>query len=129
MALRMNFSGTDDMIRAVRASGTTHYFSPDTMRFFKCRVGATLYGRRVFVTSERPSWDDARRYTVRVLCDNDGSYSVVTVGGFGAYATGAAAGNAARRVARALPDHNDYLDHDECAAIAVQANVRTNGGW
>lgn len=41
-----------DVEEANRRAGQ-HFFSPDTMRFFKSRVHSALYGGRFFVTSEK----------------------------------------------------------------------------
>lgn len=60
-----------------------HFFSPSTMRFFKCRVGEKVYkGEKLyyFVTSERFDWDGPRMFTVRKF-DPETGY-VDTVGEF-----------------------------------------------
>ena len=64
-----------------------YFFEPATLRFFRSRIGSTLYGGRFFVTSEQhvsPMFGaDPRRYTVREAMP-DGS--IDTVGDFQAYA-------------------------------------------
>lgn len=61
-----------------------HWFEPSTLRFFRSRVGDTLYGGRYFVSSEQ--FDDGypRLYTVREAM-SDGS--IETVGEFQEYET------------------------------------------
>lgn len=129
MALRLRFSGRDDLVRTVRNSGTTSWFSPDTLQFFACRIGDTLYaGGRVFVTSERnPS--GVRLYSVRLLCDSDNTYAVQTVGVFGAYTSRSGAHLAARRVARHLDQDQLYYTSAECDALAVAAGIPVTGGF
>jgi len=64
-----------DQIKRANAAAGYHFFDADTLRFFKSRVSATLYGGRYFVTSERgPS--DVRAYTVR-RAEDDGSIQTV----------------------------------------------------
>ena len=61
----------------------SHFFSPDTMRFFSSRIQTTPpYKCRVFVTSERMNWNSPRLYTVRVV---QLSGNIQTIGGFGAF--------------------------------------------
>ena len=58
----------------------SHFFAPDTMRFFSSRIQSTPpYKGRVFVTSERCSWNHPRLYTVRVVKP---SGHIETVGDF-----------------------------------------------
>ena len=59
-----------------------HFFSPDTMRFFKSRVLDEVYqgpGGFYFVTSEKRD-DEPRHYTVRIY--NPFTGDCRTVGGF-----------------------------------------------
>jgi hypothetical protein len=82
-----------------------HWFKPDTMRFFGCRVGSAVYGGRYFITSEQDTyvsstgspgaWYGRRLYTVR-MANHDGS--IETIGEFGAYETRAQALGAIRRI-------------------------------
>mgnify|MGYP003121203573 FL=1 len=61
----------------------SHFFSPDTMRFFSSRIQTTPpYKGRVFVTSERMNWNSPRLYTVRVV---QPSGNIQTIGDFGAF--------------------------------------------
>ena len=55
-----------------------HFFDADTMRFFNSKIhGATLYGGRYFVTSERFDDTRPRRYSVREIDPKTGSISTV----------------------------------------------------
>lgn len=96
------FTSIEHVMAANRNLGH-YFFERDTMRFFQTRVGSTLYGGRLFVTSERDdsygsaAWDGQRRYTVR-RANGDGS--ITTVGEFGQYASRAGANAAADRMAR-----------------------------
>ena len=61
----------------------SHFFSPDTMRFFSSRIQTTPpYKGRVFVTSERMNWNSPRLYTVRVVKP---SGHIETIGDFGGF--------------------------------------------
>lgn len=70
----MKFFTMDDVRRANERAGH-HWFEPETMRFFRSRVGETLYGGRYFVSSEKGP-DGSRRYSVREA-KADGSISTV----------------------------------------------------
>lgn len=91
------------MIRRANLAAGGHWFSPDTMRFFRSRVARVGYkgtGPIYFVSSEQfvPSRGPAfpRQYTVRVaLADG----SINTVGTLGDFASSATATAAARRLA------------------------------
>lgn len=130
MSLRLRFSGAADLVDTVRRSGTTHWLSPDTMRFFRTRVHETLYGDggRVFVTGETsPSGD--RRYTVRVLCVDSDAYSVQTIGAFGAYTSRNGAHDGARRVGAQLTADDTYVDSARADVIATMAGIPFTGGY
>ena len=80
-----------------------HFFDADSKRFFRSRIGGTLYGGpggEFFVTSEREAtWEKRaipRRYTVRQAMP-DGR--VATVGEFQQYASYSGATAAAKRLA------------------------------
>ena len=75
-----------------------HFFSPNAMRFFSCRIHSNLYRGCVFVTSEKSSWD-VRKYTVRAM-KSDGS--IETVGEFQGYETRSQAHTAAQNFARTI---------------------------
>lgn len=81
---------------ANKAAGQ-HWFSPDTMRFFRCRVSGPVIAN-LFVSSEQgPGWDEPRRYTIR-RANADGS--IDTIGEFQGYASKRTALTAIRRIAR-----------------------------
>ena len=65
-------------VRQKNAQEGFHWFEPDTMRFFRSRVGDTLYKGRYFVSSEQGP-NMPRRWTVRVALP-DGR--IRDVGGF-----------------------------------------------
>jgi hypothetical protein len=67
-----------DAIVAESKRLSSHWFSPDAMRFFNSRVHPDVYGGRFFVSSERAGWDRPRRYTVRMVAlhvSDDGAES------------------------------------------------------
>lgn len=74
------------------------FFNPDTMRYFKSRLGKVFYAplgeRCYFITSER-FMDTPRAYTVRYLCPLSGA--IETVGEFQQYPTRARAVTAAKK--------------------------------
>ncbi len=77
-------------IEAANAKLGHHFFEDATLRFFKSRIGSTIYSGRYFITSERGP-DDVRRYSIREAHD-DGR--IKTLGDFGAYDTSAQAARA-----------------------------------
>ena len=72
------FGTMADVKEANRAIGH-HWFEPSSMRFFRSRVGQTLYGGRYFISSEQFDDQSPRLYTVREV-KPDGS--IGTVGQF-----------------------------------------------
>ena len=93
---RAAIHSTDD-IRAVADHAGSHFFSPDTMRFFQSRILSgvwapdghqTVEGRRFFfVTSERYGDDAPRHYAVRMMTlgsqrDDRPAVDIVTVGDY-----------------------------------------------
>lgn len=75
----------------------SHFFSPDTMRFFKSKVIYDVFPSKngvYFVTSEKKSFSDNTR-VFNVRCINLETGSIDTIGGFGAYSTKATALTAA----------------------------------
>lgn len=81
--------------RAIEATGS-HFFSPETMRYWGSRILSHLYAGRIFVTSER-GWDDTRRYTVRAFTyDESGQLTIGSVSEPGEYTNAADAKRAAR---------------------------------
>lgn len=90
----------DDFRRANEAAGH-HWFSPGAMRFFRTRLGDTVYGDRYFISSEQPP-DGVRRFSIREAVD--GGRSVRTVGEFCGYATRYQAEAAVKRLLKAEQD-------------------------
>ena len=79
------------------------WFSPDTLRFFRSRVGSKVYegpGGVYFVTSEQGP-HGPRRWSVRRFLPDKGA--VDTVGEFQAYQSLAGAYGAARKLSAAPP--------------------------
>lgn len=87
----------------------SHFFSPDTMRFFKSKTLYDVFPSKngvYFVTSEKKGFsDNTRVFNVRFIDINTGSIS--TIGGFGAYETRAQA------LTGALNCAFDSLESDE----------------
>lgn len=87
-----------EAIKAANEAAGRHWFSKDTMRFFRPRVSSKIWpvsNGAYFVTSERCG-DDPRMYTVRFV---DATGHINTVGGFRAHATMAEAHMYARGAA------------------------------
>lgn len=96
------YRDTDEIRTAARNMGS-HFFDADTMRFFRSRVGANVYGGRFFVTSEQGPHDDSpRSYTVRVVIPaaRGRRFDIDEAGAFQEHASSAAANRAAERAAR-----------------------------
>ena len=91
--MKQTFYTMDDVKRASQAIGH-HWFEPDTMRFFRSRIGRTLYGDRYFVSSEQFDDTTPRLYTIRTVNDCG---AIGTLGAFQAYVTGAQAVTAIKR--------------------------------
>jgi hypothetical protein len=98
----MTYNSMTDVRRA-NANRGHHWFDPETLQFFRSRVGRTLYGGRYFISSEQNKgyypeyYCYPRMYTVRVV-NADGS--IDTVGEFQAYETRAQAIAAIKRLLR-----------------------------
>ena len=78
----MNYYRMEDIKRINKEKGY-YFFEPDTMRFFKSRVGDLVFqgnGGVFFTTSERFDYDTPRYYTVREFNPETGS--VNTIGDF-----------------------------------------------
>lgn len=93
------FESMED-VRAANESIGHHWFEPSTLRFFRSRIGQTLYGGRYFVTSEQfvpraTGCSGPRRYTIRAAKP---SGAIETVGEFQQYETS----EQARRVIKQL---------------------------
>jgi hypothetical protein len=64
-----------------------HFFDPSAMRFFNSKIESGLLGqedKQVFITSERPSLTDPKKYTIRHAHK---SGSVTDVSDFGQFDT------------------------------------------
>jgi len=107
------FEDIDALKRFVTRHGNPHYFSADTMRFFRSRVSESLYGGRFFVTSERDALGNyPRLYTVRFVRDNgDGSVSVTSTG-FERYSSRSGAHRHAERLAKNVDAGTDPIEFD-----------------
>ena len=78
----MNYYSMEDIKRATEDAGR-YFFSPGAMRFFKSRVGDTVFqgiGGIYFVTSEKFDWQSPRNYTVRQFNPETGK--IDTIGDF-----------------------------------------------
>lgn len=93
-------------IRDHNARAGQHWFSPDTLRYFRSRIGSTVYPTATgayFVSSEQyvsyfPTYHaEPRLYTVRYYDASTGM--IDTVGEFQGYASRNGAHAAARRLA------------------------------
>jgi hypothetical protein len=87
-------------IQSIREANTRagyHFFSPCTMRFFRSRLGRTVYGGKYFVTSEQFDGDSRRFYSIRQV---DAKGSVSTVGEFQKYTSNRQAVDAIRELLR-----------------------------
>jgi hypothetical protein len=94
---------TLEQLKQANSDAGRHFFSSDTMRFFRSRISSRIYtgadGAHYLVTSERGP-DRVRRYSVRVT--RDGGVSFDTLHGFQAYRTSAQAHAAARYAAHGV---------------------------
>jgi len=91
-----DFSGLD-RVKEANASRGLHWFTPATLRFFRCRLG-TYWGAGVFTTSETdPS--GVRAYSVRVA---DTAGQVHTFGEFHEHERSGTATAIAKRLAHFL---------------------------
>jgi hypothetical protein len=83
----------------------SHWFAPDTMRFFKSRVSRQVFGGKYFISSEdtsSPYYPDVRRYSVRSFyISENGLLEIETIGEFRQYATRSAAMSAIRKLLKA----------------------------
>lgn len=83
-------------VKRANAMAEQHWFSPNTLRFFRSRMETVLIAGRWFITSETPDEHTPRRYTVREALP---SGHIGTVGEFRQYASKAAARTAVRDLA------------------------------
>jgi hypothetical protein len=89
--------------RAVTDSGS-HFFSPDAVRFWRSRVGATLYDGRFFITSESTNpRHTARAYRVRWVNHYSDATCLMVNEFKDRFATGAEAARFARQAVAVLP--------------------------
>jgi len=97
---------------AVRAAGS-HWFDPDTMKFFGTRVLSEVYqgpGGIYFVTSDH-TFDRQRRYTVRSF--NPESADIGTVGELASMTKGKAQRLAKKSAAGSLIGYTSYATEQE----------------
>ncbi|WIC89706.1 hypothetical protein SEA_BRAXOADDIE_84 [Rhodococcus phage Braxoaddie] len=99
------YGSIDDIRKAHGEHYGGYFFSPDTMRSWKSRVLAELFGGRYFVTSERNYDDTARVYTVRHAHPN-GDVRTATDPLTGERLSGYASASKARSVAQRLADRD-----------------------
>jgi hypothetical protein len=74
-------------IKELNRKAGQHWFSPDTMRFFKSKIPQDhvgLVNNRYFITSEKSPWDK-RKYSIREWLGK--SKTIETVGDFGSFNT------------------------------------------
>lgn len=75
-----------DMIKLTNSRAGQHFFSANTMNFFRSAIESEVYNNRYFITSERgPVLGSKRRYTIREAIN--GGESIRTVGEFQAFQT------------------------------------------
>jgi hypothetical protein len=74
-----------------------HFFSPDTLRFFKSKVYEDLHLGQYFITSEMNNYatNGQREYTIRRA---NGTGGIDTVGEFGQYSSLKSARNALKKI-------------------------------
>ena len=73
-----------------------HFFEDGNLRFFRSRIGSSVYGGRYFITSEQFDANSPRLYTIREAKPNG---RIDTVGEFQQYASHAQATRAAKKLA------------------------------
>ncbi len=78
-----------DAIKATNRASGGYWFTPDTMRFFRSRIGSRLVDGRFFVTSETPDSGTPRRYSVRMAYGQDAR--IETMSGFREFTSAAQA--------------------------------------
>jgi hypothetical protein len=99
----------NSMLEIVQLSkcNNSHWFSPETRRFFKCRVqNKDPYNGCIFVSSEK-NYRHPRKYSVRVMLANG---SVRTYGAFEQFLTYASAHAAARALATEIQLHDAVME-------------------
>jgi hypothetical protein len=79
-------------VKAAFDNEGNNWFSPNTMKWWRCKVESDLIGGRLFITSEQREPDTERKFSVRkVTRTKAGSLSVDTVGEFHGHETLASA--------------------------------------
>lgn len=79
----MSLPTTITELKERNAANGMFWFSPDTIRFFKCQIASGIIAQRYFISSEQgPS--GFRRYTVRRF---DERANIETIGDFQGHAT------------------------------------------
>jgi len=87
---RKEFGSVEDIITMAKSRGS-HWFDPDTMRFFRSRAGDTVYKGVYFVTSEQFDDNSPRLYTIRKVHCTKRLFEIRTIGDFQGYKTRGAA--------------------------------------
>lgn len=80
-----------------------HFFDPETLQYFKSRIGTTVYGGNMFITSEQHD-NSPRMYTIRKIEDNG---DITNIGEFQQYRTSAQATAAVKKMVKRL-EQVDY---------------------
>ena len=89
-----------DDIKRVAATMGSHWFDPETLRFFRCRINpriTTAADGWYFISSEQSSWDAERRYSIRRVSWEREDFTIDTIGDFQQYGSLAAASAALRK--------------------------------
>jgi hypothetical protein len=97
----MYYHNVNEIKQLARDCGN-HFFAPDTMRFFRSRVGSKVYAGKYFITSEQfvdsRGVAEPRRYTLRKVTYANGKFDIEDVGGFQNFATHAEAAKVAEQL-------------------------------
>lgn len=75
---------TIETIKTENKRAGRFFFSRDTMRFFNSKIESHLIYNRFFITSERPSKEDRKRFTIRTVGED---YDIGKLGEFQQFAT------------------------------------------
>jgi hypothetical protein len=81
--------------RSFHESKGLHFFSKGAKSFFSSRISECIYGRCVFVTSEKFGWKHPRLYTIRYI-DTNGNIN--TYNDFQGYETRSSAHHHAKKL-------------------------------
>lgn len=68
----------------------SHWFAPNTMRFFKSRVSRQVFAGKYFISSEdtsMPYYPDVRKYSIRAFRIEEDRLIIDTIGEFRQYST------------------------------------------